>query len=58
VQGGQAQIGELIISGLANEDALYALDTVPFLATGYDDSAKLWQASKAAVEKRAWPRTA
>ena len=52
VQGGQAQIGELIISGLANEDALYALDTVPFLATGYEDSKKLWQASKEAVEAR------
>ena len=52
VQGGQAQIGEVIISGLANEDALYALDTVPFLATGYEDSKKLWQASKDAVEAR------
>jgi TRAP-type C4-dicarboxylate transport system substrate-binding protein len=52
VQAGQAQIGEVIISGLANEDALYALDTVPFLATGYADSKKLWQASKPAVEAR------
>jgi TRAP-type C4-dicarboxylate transport system substrate-binding protein len=52
VQGGQAQIGEVIISGLANEDALYALDTVPFLATGYADSKKLWQASRQAVEAR------
>lgn len=52
VQGGQAQIGEIIISGLANEDALYALDTVPFLATSYADSKKLWQASKDAVEAR------
>jgi len=52
VQGGQAQIGEVIISGLANEDALYALDTVPFLATGYEDSRKLWQVSKEAVEAR------
>jgi len=52
VQAGQAQIGELIISGLANEDALYALDTVPFLATSYADSKKLWQASKDAVEVR------
>ena len=52
VQSGQAQIGELIISGLANEDALYALDTVPFLATSYADSKKLWQASKDAVEAR------
>ena len=52
VQAGQAQIGELIISGLANEDALYALDTVPFLATSYADSKKLWEASKQAVEAR------
>jgi len=52
VQSGQAQIGELIISGLANEDALYALDTVPFLATSYADSKKLWKASKQAVEAR------
>lgn len=52
VQGGEAQIGELIISGLANEDVLYALDTVPFLATSYEDSKKLWQASREAVEAR------
>lgn len=52
VQGGQAQIGEAIISGLANEDPIYALDTVPFLATGYEESKKLWQASRAATEAR------
>ncbi|KAI5914549.1 TRAP transporter substrate-binding protein [Thauera sp. 2A1] len=52
VQGGQAQIGEAIISGLANEDPIYALDTVPFLASGYADSHKLWQASRPAVEAR------
>ncbi|MBC9071226.1 TRAP transporter substrate-binding protein [Thauera sp. CAU 1555] len=52
VQAGQAQIGEVLLSSLANEDALYALDTVPFLATSYADSLKLWQASRAAVEAR------
>ncbi len=52
VQGGQAQIGEVLLSSLANEDALYALDTVPFLATSYAESLKLWQASRAAVEAR------
>lgn len=52
VQGGQAQIGEIIISGLANEDPLFALDTIPFLATGYADSKRLWLASKAKVEER------
>jgi TRAP-type C4-dicarboxylate transport system substrate-binding protein len=52
VQGGQAQIGELLLSSLANEDPLYALDTVPFLATSYAESMKLWQASRPAVEAR------
>ncbi|THF63296.1 TRAP transporter substrate-binding protein [Pseudothauera rhizosphaerae] len=52
VQGGQAQIGEVLLSSLANEDALYALDTVPFLATSYADALKLWRASRAAVEAR------
>ncbi|MCZ4306698.1 TRAP transporter substrate-binding protein [Zoogloeaceae bacterium G21618-S1] len=52
VQAGQAQIGELLISSLANEDAMYALDTVPFLATSYAESAKLWKVSRSAVEAR------
>ena len=52
VQAGQAQIGELLISSLANEDAMYALDTVPFLATSYPESAKLWKESRSAVEAR------
>lgn len=52
VQGGQAQIGELLLSSLANEDPLYALDTVPFLASSYAQAATLWKASRAAVEAR------
>lgn len=52
VQGGQAQIGEIIISGMANEDPLYALDNVPFLATSYADAKKLWAASKAPLEAK------
>ena len=52
VQGGQAQIGEIIISGYSNEDALYGVDSIPFLATSYGDSQKLWQASRQATEAR------
>ncbi len=52
VQGGQAQIGEIIISGMANEDPIYALDNVPFLATSYADAKKLWVASKSALEAK------
>ncbi|MBX3674195.1 MAG: TRAP transporter substrate-binding protein [Burkholderiales bacterium] len=52
VQGGQAQIGEILISGYANEDPIFGVDSVPFLATSYADSAKLWKASRKAVEDR------
>jgi len=52
VQGGQAQIGEILLSGYSNEDPLFGLDSVPFLATSYGDAEKLWKASKKAVEDK------
>jgi TRAP-type C4-dicarboxylate transport system substrate-binding protein len=52
VQGGQAQIGEIIISGYSNEDPVFGVDSIPFLATSYADSAKLWKASRKAIEER------
>jgi TRAP-type transport system periplasmic protein len=52
VQGGQAQIGEILISGYSNEDPLFGVDSVPFLATSYADADKLWKASKKALEER------
>jgi TRAP-type C4-dicarboxylate transport system substrate-binding protein len=51
VRAGQAQMGELIMSLHGNENPLYGLDSVPFLATGYKDSYKLWQVSREATEK-------
>jgi TRAP-type C4-dicarboxylate transport system substrate-binding protein len=52
VQGGQAQLGEILISGYQNEDALFGVDSVPFLATSYADSAKLWKVSRKPIEER------
>ena len=52
VQGGQAQIGEILLSGYSNEDPLFGVDSVPFLATSYADAAKLWKASRKAIEDR------
>jgi TRAP-type C4-dicarboxylate transport system substrate-binding protein len=52
VQGGQAQIGEILISGYSNEDPLFGVDSVPFLATSYADAAKLWKASRKALEDK------
>jgi len=52
VQGGQAQIGEIILSGYSNEDPILGADAVPFLASSYAESKKLWQAQKPVVEAR------
>jgi TRAP-type C4-dicarboxylate transport system substrate-binding protein len=52
VQTGQAQIGEVLLSLHENEDPIYGVDVIPFLATSYPESMKLWQASKPAIEKK------
>ena len=51
VQTGQAQAGEVLISLHENENALFGVDVVPFLATSYADSRKLWKASQPGIEK-------
>ncbi|WP_027259790.1 TRAP transporter substrate-binding protein [Leisingera aquimarina] len=51
VQTGQAPIGERLLSGHQNENALFGFDSIPFLATSFDDSDKLWKAAKPALEK-------
>ena len=48
----QVEIGEVLISLLANEDAIYGVDSVPFLATSYDDARVLWEVSRPYVEAR------
>ena len=50
VRGGQAQIGEFLLSSLGNENALFEVDAVPFLATSYDDARSLWDASRESIE--------
>jgi len=52
VQTEQAQIGEILISAYSNEDPLFGVDSIPFLATSYADAAKLWKASRRALEER------
>ncbi len=52
VQGGQAQAGELLMVNFQNEWPLWGLDGIPFLATSYAESKKLYQASKATVQKK------
>jgi TRAP-type C4-dicarboxylate transport system substrate-binding protein len=49
---GQAQMGEVLISIHENEDSVFGLDTIPFLASSYPEAKKLWDAQRAAVEKK------
>ncbi len=52
VQGGQAQAGEILLVNYENEDPLYGLDGIPFLATSYGASFKLYKASRKALEDK------
>jgi TRAP-type transport system periplasmic protein len=51
VQGGQAQIGEVLLVNFENENPLYGVDGIPFLATSYADSRKLYEAQKPVLDK-------
>ena len=51
VQSSQAQAGEILLANFANENPIYALDGVPFLATTYADAKKLYEVSKPAMDK-------
>jgi len=52
VQGGQVQIGEILLSNYVNEDALFELDSLPGLATGYAAAWQLYQAQKPYLQAR------
>jgi TRAP-type C4-dicarboxylate transport system substrate-binding protein len=52
VQTGQAQAGEVLMSLHENENPLYGLDVVPFLATSFDEAKKLWDAQRPALQKK------
>ena len=51
IQTGQVPIGERLLSGHQNENAVFGVDSIPFLATSFDDAAKLWKAAKPTMEK-------
>ena len=51
VRTGQAPIGERLISALGNEDPLFELDALPFLATSFGDAKKLHEAAKPEMQE-------
>ena len=52
VQGGQAQMGEILLANFQNEWQIFGTDGLPFLADSYDASAKLDNAQKPVLEKK------
>src|SRR3954464_430459 len=52
VQGGQAQIGEILLVNFQNEWQMFGADGIPFLADSYDAAAKLWRAQKPFLDKK------
>lgn len=46
LQSGLAPAGEFIISGMSNENPLFGVDSIPFLASSYADAKRLYAAAK------------
>jgi TRAP-type C4-dicarboxylate transport system substrate-binding protein len=52
VSDGKAAVGEVLISLAADEAPVYGVDSIPFLATGYDGARKLYEAQKPFLERQ------
>jgi TRAP-type C4-dicarboxylate transport system substrate-binding protein len=52
VQGGQAQVGEILLVNYQNEWQMFGADGLPFLAEGYDSAKKLYAAQKPVLQKK------
>jgi len=52
VQTGQVPIGEILLSAYGNEDPILEADALPFLATGFDQSWKLYQIQAPTLQQR------
>lgn len=51
VQSGQAQAGEFILSAYSNENPIFGVDSIPFLAASYASAERLYVVAKPATEK-------
>ncbi|WP_430449179.1 TRAP transporter substrate-binding protein [Rhodophyticola sp.] len=49
IQTGQVQIGERLLSGHQNEDALFGFDSIPFLVGSFDEHDMLWEAAEPTI---------
>ena len=51
VRSGQVPLGEFLLSRLSNENPIFGVDSIPFLATSYEDAKKLWKVSRPVIEE-------
>ncbi len=51
VQSGKIPIGERLLSAHQNENAVFGFDSVPLLATSFEESEKLWRAARNRLTK-------
>jgi len=51
VRTGQVSIGEMFMGLLGNQDPIFKLDNIPFVASDFDSARKLWKVSRPAIEK-------
>ncbi len=52
VSTGQVNIAEFLLGQFGNEEPVFNADNIPFLAAGYDNAWKLYQAQKSVLEKK------
>src|SRR5215831_6780370 len=52
VSTGQVNIAEFLLSQFGNEDPVFAADNLPFVAAGWDNAWKFYQAQKPLLEKK------
>jgi len=52
VSSGQVNIAEFLLSQFGNDDPVFEADNIPFVAAGYDDAWKFYQAQKPLLEKK------
>jgi TRAP-type C4-dicarboxylate transport system substrate-binding protein len=51
VESGQAQMGEVLMSLLVNQNPVFGVDSLPFVAVSFDDAYRLWQAQRPVAEE-------
>ncbi len=51
VSTGQVNVAEFLLGQFGNEDPVFAADNLPFVAAGYDNAMKFYQAQKPVLEK-------